>query len=134
MSPMIYGTGIGPFKTNSVQLPTLMKAALKDKRPQVIGSGAGVWDYVHITDLVLLYELIVDKIVRGEDIPYGKNGIYFTSTGRFAWLEMAKAIGRAGVSLGLLDSAEPREITLDEATQQWAFGSKQMTELCLASK
>lgn len=132
MPPLVYGTGSGPFKTNSIQIPTLIKAALKEKRPVVVGTGSGEWDYVHVADLALLYEIIVDKVVRGEELPYGKKGIYFAGTGRSTWLEMAKAIGKAGVSLGLLDSAEPRELTLDEAAPLWPH--RNLIELGLATK
>ena len=77
MSPTIYGTGSGLFNRSSIQLPTLVRTALKTGQVGVIGASNGVWDAVHIEDLALLYELLLNKVLSGEDISSGRKGVYF---------------------------------------------------------
>jgi nucleoside-diphosphate-sugar epimerase len=53
-------------------------------RPEYIGDGAGVWDYVHIQDLVQLYEhVLLDWAEGRKAIPVGEKGIIFSATGSF---------------------------------------------------
>jgi nucleoside-diphosphate-sugar epimerase len=133
MSPTIYGVGSGAFNKASIQIPSLMKTALAEGQPIVFGDGAGVWDYVHIADLVILFEILLEKAISGEDIPSGKQGIYFSGTGRFNWRELAELVGRAGVEIGALKSAEPKEVTLEFISQKSGF-TVQLLELGFASK
>ena len=134
MSPTIYGLGAGHFNKLSIQIPALMRSALKTGQSEVIGDGSGVWDHVHIADLAPLYELLLIAVVEGKGAPSGQKGIFFSGTGRFSWLELARGIGKAGFERGALRSAEVRSITLDEAAEKWAGGSIQLAELGFASK
>jgi nucleoside-diphosphate-sugar epimerase len=133
MSPLIYGTGSGGFKKASTQIPYLMKIALDEGQPVVIEDGAGVWDYVHIADLAILYEILLDKAISGEDIPSGKRGIYFSGTGRFSWRELSELVGKAGVEIGALKSAEPKKVTLEFVSEKIGWPPQQV-ERALASK
>jgi nucleoside-diphosphate-sugar epimerase len=133
MSPLIYGIGSGAFKKVSTQIPYLMKIALDEGQPVVIGDGAGIWDYVHIADLVVLFEILLDKAISGESIPSGKQGIYFSGTGRYSWRELAEFVGKAGVEIGALKSAEPKEVTLEFVSEKIGWPAQQV-ERALASK
>jgi nucleoside-diphosphate-sugar epimerase len=133
MSPTIYGVGSGTFNKASIQIPSLMKTALAEGQSIVFGDGAGVWDYVHIADLAVLYEILLDKAISGEDIPFGKQGIYFSGTGRFSWRELAELVGKAGVEIGALKSAEPKEVTLEYISQKSELPAV-LLELGFASK
>ena len=133
MSPTIYGLGTGSFNTSSIQLPVYIRTAISEGQPIVVGDGAGVWDYVHIADLVLLYEIILDKLLSGEDIPYGKKGIYFSATGRFSWSEAAVQVGRAGMEVGALKTSDVKSVSLDEAADKFGGLPTQLAEV-FASK
>lgn len=73
------------------------------------------------------------KVLAGEDIPFGKKGIYFSETGEYTWRWLAEVIGKAGAELGALDSVEPKSISLEEGAQRWVGGNAGLTELALAS-
>lgn len=134
MSPTIYGIGSGFFNKLSIQIPTLIRAAIKDGHSSVIGDGAGVWDYIHIADLADLYEVIFSKVVSGEDVPTGEKGILFTSAGRFSWLEIAQNIASALIELGAFKTDEITKIGLAEAAEKWTGGRVLTAELGLAAK
>ncbi|OCL07922.1 NAD(P)-binding protein [Glonium stellatum] len=115
MSPTIYGVGTGFFNKMSIQIPILIRIALDSGKAEYIGDGKGEWDYVHILDLATLYEIMLAKIVQGEDIPYGNKGIFFSETGNYKWKELAQGIADAGNALGALKTNETKSITMEEA-------------------
>jgi nucleoside-diphosphate-sugar epimerase len=117
MSPTIYGFCPGAYNIQSIQIPTLMRSALKLGHAEVIGEGAGEWDHVHIADMANLYELFLTKILEGADVPFGEKGIFFSGTGRGSWYDVASKAGKAGFELGVLDTAEPKSITLAVAAR-----------------
>ena len=92
-------------------------------------------DYVHIADLVALFEILLEKAISGEDIPTGKQGIYFSGTGRFSWRKLTELVGIAGVEIGALKSAEPKEVSSEYISEKsglpWPV---QLFELVFASK
>jgi nucleoside-diphosphate-sugar epimerase len=132
---LIYGIGSGAFKKVSTQIPYLTKIAFDEGQPVVVGDGAGIWDYVHIADLVVLFEILLDKAISGESIPSGKQGIYFSGTGRYSWRELAEFVGKAGVTeIGALKSAEPKsEVTLEFVSEKIGWPAQQV-ERAFASK
>lgn len=134
MSPTIYGMGSAKVGNRfSIQIPSLVKAALKAGRAETVGKGEGVWNYVHIEDLTVLWEQLLLKVVQGEAIPQGEEGIYFSETGEFTWRSLAELIGKAGKELGKLESAEVAQISLEDAAKKWAGGDPQLAELGFAS-
>ena len=112
VSPTIYGMGSGLLNGSSIQLPTLVRAALKTGQFGVIGAGVGVWDAVHIEDSVLLYELLLSKVISGEDIPSGRKGIYFSETGDYTWMSLAQGIACEMYKQGALQTADVKQLTL----------------------
>lgn len=137
MSPTIYGIGSGKFNRLSIQYPLQIKAALVGGRPEYIGDGAGVWDYVHIQDLVQLYELVLLDWAQGRKaIPVGEKGIIFSATGLYNWKDVAERIAKAGVELGQFANTETKSISLEEAAENWiggVGGDEQFCELGFAS-
>lgn len=101
MSPLIYGHGTGHFNRISIQIPTMIRAALKTKQAAFIGDGKAEWDHMHIADLAELYELIVAKIVAGEELPSGERGFFFSANGRHTWKDVAQGIGDALAAVGV---------------------------------
>jgi nucleoside-diphosphate-sugar epimerase len=135
MSPTIYGLGSGRFNRSSIQLPILIRSALKTGRVSVLGPGSGAWDAVHIDDLVLLYELLLAKVLNGDqDVPSGKKGIFFSETGDYTWLQLAEGLAKAMKKQGLIETDEPKHLALKEAADLWAGGNESYVELGFASK
>lgn len=60
--------------------------------------------------------------------------LFFAGTGHHTWLDVATLIGKAGVELGVLKSATPQSLTLEEASQKWLGGNAQFAELGLGSR
>jgi nucleoside-diphosphate-sugar epimerase len=134
MSPVIYGFGTGLKCVSTLGIPRWMKTAVIEGQPIVVrDSGDNTWDYMHIADLPPLYEIILEKAIAGEDIPYGAKGIYFSGTGRYTWGELAARIGKAGYELGALQSAEPKEVTLEYAAEKLDL-PPQLMEIGFTSK
>jgi nucleoside-diphosphate-sugar epimerase len=133
MSPTIYGLGSGLFNKNSIQLPTLIRTAIKRGQVEVIAPGNGVWDAVHIADLVTLYEVILSKVLEGTPIPSGKKGIYFSETGDYTWRSMAEGLAAELHRQGVLKTAEVKDVSLKEGAELWSGGNMQLGELGFAS-
>jgi nucleoside-diphosphate-sugar epimerase len=134
MSSLIYGFGTGPFNNVSIQIPKLIRAAIENGQPLHVGDGLATWNHVHIADLAALYVIILGKVISGANIPSGKKGIYFSGSGRHTWLGLAQSIGDAGLQLGVLKSAKPKSITLEEAGQILTGGNLQRAQLGFASR
>lgn len=114
--------------------PTLIRFAIQSGQAEVIGDGKASWDHVSITDLALLYELILAKAIADENVPTGKSGIFFSGTGHQTWLQLAHGIAKTGFELGAIESAEVRNISLQDAADRWTGGNVQWCELGFASK
>lgn len=52
MSPTIYGKGTGVFNKSSIQVPSYVKTTLANGQGVIVGEGKGIWDNVHVDDLV----------------------------------------------------------------------------------
>ncbi|KAF2117081.1 hypothetical protein BDV96DRAFT_571518 [Lophiotrema nucula] len=126
MSPTIYGPGLGPVKKTSIQIPILIQTALREGEPVVVGDGTQEWDHVRVTDLADLFGLMLSKIIKGEDLGTGKDGIYFSETGRCSWEDLAKYIAEEGVRLGKLESSRVKHLELGDAAR--AYGMPDMVE------
>jgi len=69
---LIYGRGIG-VNSSSVQIPRLIEQAKKTGVARHIGRGLNVWSHVHITDVVDLYLLALQRAPAGS-LFYVENG------------------------------------------------------------
>lgn len=134
MAPTIFGLGAGPFNKWSVQLPAIMGDALQCQHVKVIGDGHTTWTHVHIDDLTGLFVLLVRRIVDGERLPSGRQGIYFCETGEHTHLEMAQRLADAAVHLGLFPSADVRKVSLQEGADAFAGGNTFRAELSFGAK
>jgi dTDP-D-glucose 4,6-dehydratase len=65
MPCLIYGIGSGPFNRLSIQVPTLVKRSIKERRPVVYGKGLAVWSTVHVEDLTTAYLMVA--VSRGPE-------------------------------------------------------------------
>ncbi|KAG8703231.1 hypothetical protein FRC09_004276 [Ceratobasidium sp. 395] len=114
----IYGTGDGPVNKLSQQVPRLIRAAIEFKQPVYVGKGTNLWNNVHISDLVLLYNLILNLAlsVRGGQTPRPEAyaNFYFASVGEHAWGNLAKQIGPILLAKGKVEKAEARSVKASE--------------------
>jgi nucleoside-diphosphate-sugar epimerase len=83
---LIYGEGLGVVNKDSIQVPNLIKLALKKGVANHIGKGENVWSNVHIKDLVDLYMLAIDRAPAGS--------FFFAENGEASMKEIAEAINR----------------------------------------
>jgi nucleoside-diphosphate-sugar epimerase len=134
MSPTIYGLGTGLFNKKSIQLPTIIRTAIKKSHVDVVGDGTGAWDAVHVQDLTPLYELLLVKVLQGEDVPSGKQGIFFSETGDYTWMQLAEGLANELHRQGIIKTVDVKHLSLQEAAKQWGNGSPQYAELGFASK
>ncbi|KAJ5505085.1 hypothetical protein N7463_007959 [Penicillium fimorum] len=131
--PTIYGEGNGPVATISQQVPNLAREAIKRKQAIVIGNGDGIWNHVHILDLAPLYTLILEGILANrQDLPYGREGVFFAETGEHTWLDVSRGIADACFARSLCSTKEVRKIDLTEAAPI-VGGSEDLVEIVLAS-
>ncbi|CAF2420325.1 unnamed protein product [Rotaria sp. Silwood2] len=126
LPPLIYGIGTGPFNRTSVQLPALIRAALKRHKAEMIGSGQATWNNVHIADLSDAYIIILDQLLAayGSDAkhdvqpsPYlttGREGYYFAENGKHTWRQLAEKIGEVLYKKGIAKSTDVTSFPDDE--------------------
>jgi nucleoside-diphosphate-sugar epimerase len=134
MPPTIYGVGTGLFNKLSIQVPTLIRTALKLGHAVVVGEGKSTWDYVHVADLAKLYELLVLKIIAGEEIPSGEKGIIFAGTGRYQWIELSRGIADALFKVGAIKTKGIEYLDIPTAAEKLGSRDVLVTELGFASK
>jgi len=89
--PTIHGVSKHALNPLSIQIPSLIRAALSRGQAGVVGTGANSWSYVHVEDLADAYVLILEGAVSGK-APEGRNGVYFASKGWYKHSEMALKI------------------------------------------
>lgn len=134
MSPLIFGLGTGYFNKLSIQVPCMIRSAIKAQQVEIIADGKGTWDDVHVEDLAMLYEIFVVKILDGEELTSGERGIYFSENGSHTWRELAEGLADALFTLRVSETEKVKSISLDEAAHKWAGGDKLLAELGFASK
>ncbi|KKK14397.1 hypothetical protein P175DRAFT_0476905 [Aspergillus ochraceoroseus IBT 24754] len=132
-APIIYGRGTGYFHEKSFHIPLFIKGAVAAGHAEYIGDGCGVWDYVHVVELGKFFEFLLTRVLRGESVPSGHQGIYFIGSLRYSWKELSEGIATAGSTLGLLTSAEAQSISLKEAAEKYTRGNESLAEVGLAS-
>lgn len=103
---LIYGHGAVPGSA-SVQLPRLVRQALKSGVVRHVGSGGNIWSNVFIDDVAELYRLALDKTPAGT--------FYFVESGEASFRDMSAAIARA-MKLG-----EPQDWPLEDAQKEWGY-------------
>ncbi|KAJ7775114.1 nucleoside-diphosphate-sugar epimerase [Mycena metata] len=126
--PDIYGCGHGPGITQSFMVPFFYDAILEHKAAFYIAKGENVRSVVHIDDVMSLYVHVVEEAVRALDTGnvrdecWGKNGFYFHSSSELVWKDTAAATGKIMASLGLINSSEPKEASVEEVGKMFGGG------------
>ncbi|KAK4507938.1 hypothetical protein PRZ48_001673 [Zasmidium cellare] len=135
MSPTIFGVGSGEWNKSSIQVPSYVKVALSEGQSAVAGEGKGEWDHVHISDLALLYEVVLCRILDngGDGVPFGKKGIIFSGNGRHTWGEVAQGVANAAYEAGKIKTRELKSVGLEEGAEifvkGWGLGAEDGKQL-----
>ncbi|RDB31114.1 Uncharacterized protein C2A9.02 [Hypsizygus marmoreus] len=141
MPPLIYGRGTGPFHQTSVQIPALIRGALKLGQSCYYGKGLPLWNGVHVQDLTNLILLLLDDALSATPkAPNGGDGFYFCATDSYQWKQLAQEIGTRLHALGVIPTAETRSFTEKEASDvlgTWAgfaYGTNSRSKAIKAHK
>jgi nucleoside-diphosphate-sugar epimerase len=102
---LIYGEGRGANR-DSIQVPTLIRQAVKSGVPRYVGTGDNVWSTVHIDDVADAYLLALEAARPGS--------FFFIENGETSFKSIVASIARL---LGGKRAAEGWSI--DEAIAEW---------------
>jgi nucleoside-diphosphate-sugar epimerase len=102
---LIYGQGRGA-NPDSIQVPSLIRQAVKSGTPRYIGDGENIWSTVHIEDVADAYLLALESARAGS--------FFFIESGEATLKSIVESIARL---LGAKRSAESWGI--DEAVAEW---------------
>ncbi|OJJ59626.1 hypothetical protein ASPSYDRAFT_78006 [Aspergillus sydowii CBS 593.65] len=121
--PTIYGNGRGPVSGRGRQVYELSKLVLTKQYTPIIGQGKARWNNVHIHDLSELYLLLTEAAVKGnvDKELWGDRGYLIVENGEHVWSDLARAVGRAAISLGYLQSAEEKALSKGQALETAGF-------------
>lgn len=101
---LIYGGGRGA-NPESIQVPNLIRQAVKSGVPRYVGTGENVWSTVHIEDVCDAYLLALKNAPAGS--------FFFLESGETDFKAIVESIGR------LLGGKAAQGWSLDEAIAQW---------------
>lgn len=102
---LIYGQGRGA-NPDSIQVPSLIRQAVKSGVPRYVGEGGNVWSTVHVDDVASAYLLALDGARAGS--------FFYIENGEAALKSIVQSIAR------LLGSKQaPQGWGIDEAIAEW---------------
>ena len=102
---LIYGQGRGAH-SDSIQVPNLIRQAVRSGIPRYIGAGENVWSTVHIDDVAAAYLLALDGARAGS--------FYFIENGEASLKSIVESIARL-----LGGKRSPESWSIDEAIAEW---------------
>lgn len=102
---LIYGRGRGA-NADSIQVPSLIRQAVKSGVPRYIGAGENVWSTVHIEDVASAYLLALEAARAGS--------FFYLENGEASLKSIVESIAR------LVGAQRPAESwSIDEAIAEW---------------
>jgi nucleoside-diphosphate-sugar epimerase len=102
---LIYGEG-GGANPDSIQIPSLIRQAVKSGIPRYIGAGENIWSTVHIDDVASAYLLALDSARAGS--------FFYIENGEASLKSIVDSIAR------LLGGKRPAQSwSIDEAVAEW---------------
>lgn len=112
----------------------MVQAALKHHQPVTVGAGTGIWSRIHIQDLTSLYLLLTQTILSSHPPPSGKTGYYFAENGEQSWKSIAEKIGEVGGKIGAWEGSKVGRMGLEEAKEEFGYGSERDAEGVVGSR
>ncbi|KAF7556237.1 hypothetical protein G7046_g6350 [Stylonectria norvegica] len=105
--PMIYGRGTGQFRKLSVSIPAYIRTSIKHSAVYKFDKDSYP-PAAHISDLVALYGVLVEKISNKDHIPSGEKGYYFAMAHRVPWWEVMGRLTQGLHARGLVAEPVPK--------------------------
>lgn len=102
---MIYGTGLG-VRTESIQVPLMIRSAQEAGVSRYIGSGENIWSNVHIDDCADAYLLALEHAPAGS--------YFYLEAGEDNLGDVARAVGRL-----LGHNEEAQSMPMADAIRAW---------------
>ena len=101
----------------------LSRLILQKQYTPIIGHGLARWNYVHVHDLSELYLLLTEAAVNGNTDKelWGEKGYLIVESGEHVWGDVARAVGKKAVEMGLVASAEEKAFSKDQALETAGF-------------
>jgi nucleoside-diphosphate-sugar epimerase len=124
LPPMVYGTGMGPIKTTSMQLPWLVEAINKRGKAFTIMGGNHYVSAVHVINLanalVLLAEQALDP--TGGKAQWGNEGMYYVEAGSYVFADIVAAVAKKMQEKALIKTADVDRLSIEDGTRihPWA--------------
>ncbi|KAI0881295.1 NAD(P)-binding protein [Annulohypoxylon maeteangense] len=116
--PPTYGRGTGEWRKLSVNIPAYVRVSIANKVVYKFDRN-GSPPALHISDLVTIYALIVEKILQKEPIPSGEEGYYFAAVHRAPWWEIMQLLADGLYARGLVKEPKVQVWpSYDEAADQ----------------
>ncbi|RFN43158.1 hypothetical protein FIE12Z_12609 [Fusarium flagelliforme] len=112
---VVYGGASAGVKTMGIGYSLLTGNAKSLGYVPYIGDGTAIGSTTHVLDLVDFLLNISDVAAQGqaEGSPYSR--YYMLETSRVAWKDLATQLAKGMHALGVLPSAEPKNVTFEEA-------------------
>ncbi|KAL2871544.1 NAD-dependent epimerase/dehydratase family protein [Aspergillus lucknowensis] len=116
--PTLHGRGSGTWNQLSPQIPSLIKAGVKERRVYKFPDSRDAI-LAHISDIAAFFTLLVNAILRGDRLPEGQDGYYFLVSHEVSWWEILEKLAARLYARGLIDSPDldvwPSEKVVAEA-------------------
>jgi nucleoside-diphosphate-sugar epimerase len=133
LPPLIYGVGKRSGRL-SIQLPTMVRFAMKHGYAAHIGKGLSVWSQVHVSDLAKGYMVLLHWMEKSNSEDVLKNPYFFCENGtEISWGEAANEIGEALHASGNIADPTARSVPpelyddLFGKYTAWVIGSNSRT-------
>ncbi|CEL59919.1 hypothetical protein RSOLAG1IB_09203 [Rhizoctonia solani AG-1 IB] len=114
---LIYGPGIGPVKTTSLQIPFYLQIFLRRRQAYFAGEGTNIWCNIHIQDLVQLYTRVISHgfaPVESATKVDAYNNYYFAASSEDAIKDMVELMASILYKKGLVDSPHAQSLSLED--------------------
>ncbi|CAE6339660.1 unnamed protein product [Rhizoctonia solani] len=114
---LIYGPGIGPVKTTSIQIPFFLQVFLRRRQAYFAGEGTNIWCNIHIQDLIQIYTHVISHAfssVGSSTKVDAYNNYYFAASSEDAIKAIAESMATVLYKKGLVDSPHAQSLSSED--------------------
>ncbi|CAE6443447.1 unnamed protein product [Rhizoctonia solani] len=118
---LIYGPGIGPVKTTSIQIPLLLSLALSRRQVFFAGDGTNIWCNIHLQDLLRLYTHVIRHaftVVGSTNKVDAYDNYYFAASSENSIREILELIAAILHKKGLVDSPNAHGLSPEDPEEK----------------